>query len=426
MNRNSQSDIWKKALPDFIKAIDEVKNAYILETKELLTTIVHVFKKYPDWSLTAKIWDSNVFQGLTNDARMAFFLIVGSFCTHFSKPFEAWELCGTLYTCFKNGVKELMENDWVERVAFNGSKEDMANNQTYVLSAKAARYLFKGQRQLINVGSLSEFGTFYHHEDIRYKELSFPCEMMPQLNRIVTATRSDKYSKVVKEMRSQGFRNGLTMLFYGPPGTGKTEFALQLAKRNKLDFLSVDYSKLDGSFFGEGPRAIKELFRSFSLCAAISSRPPIMFLDEADAIFTKRVSVVHASDKESNTVTNIILDEMNRFSGILIAATNHLENISSAMNRRFLFKQEFSLPDSLTRAIIWKKKIPWINSKETEILAQRYSFSAGIMDNVASICVLEKVLTGETPPFSFIEEQCKGQVVGKGDVMPKIGFHTNQ
>ena len=129
--------------------------------------------------------------------------------------------------------------------------------------------------------------------------------------------------------------------------------------------------------------------------ASICENPPMFFIDEADALLCNRVTVERSADKEQNMVTNILLEELNVFSGILFVSTNNLAYFDPAMNRRFLMKIEFPLPDSDTRASIWASKIPFLNKKESKMLAERFPFSGAVIDNVASICILMDTVTGK-------------------------------
>lgn len=91
-----------------------------------------------------------------------------------------------------------------------------------------------------------------------------------------------------------------------------------------------------------------------------------------------------AADKEENTTANIILEELNTFNGILLAATNNIANLDPAMNRRFLLKAEIPVPSIPTLARIWQSKLPWLNPDEADTLAERFPISGGVIDNVVS------------------------------------------
>lgn len=428
--KTMQDETWSKASAEFLSLCNKYGDGlsdYVFEEEKAVMTFISnvdaIFKKYPTWLFQKRI-KTLPLQGMQICSVGALYFLCERFMNSFCKPLEVDNCYQLRLFCLTNGVAELIEHNLASKVLVNSSIND-ATRDAYVISVWVASRLFGGQRQLIRGSEMSSFGTYYRHQDIKPKDLHFPESMTEQINRIFASTSEGKYKAIVSKIKSRGLRDGLAMLFYGPPGTGKTELARQIAARNHLDLFSVDSAKMDGTRFGDGPRALRDMFRAFAYCSAISDCPPIMFWDEADAILSKRVTVSYASDREANTEINIILEELNHFSGILIAATNHMDNISSAMFRRFLFKVEFPIPDANTRAKIWKSKLPWLQDDEAHTIAERYSFSGGLMDNVATICLLESVLTGKNPPLSFILRQCEGQQVGAEKPGTKIGFKYN-
>ena len=73
------------------------------------------------------------------------------------------------------------------------------------------------------------------------------------------------------------------VILYGPPGTGKTLLAKAVANQTSATFLRVVGSELIQKYSGEGPRLVRELFK-----AAADNAPSIVFIDEIDAVGTKR------------------------------------------------------------------------------------------------------------------------------------------
>jgi 26S proteasome regulatory subunit T2 len=73
------------------------------------------------------------------------------------------------------------------------------------------------------------------------------------------------------------------VILYGPPGTGKTLLAKAVANQTSATFLRVVGSELIQKYSGEGPKLVRELFR-----VAEENAPSIIFIDEIDAIGTKR------------------------------------------------------------------------------------------------------------------------------------------
>lgn len=149
---------------------------------------------------------------------------------------------------------------------------------------------------------------------------------------------------------------------------------------------------------------------------------PIIFIDEADGLLGRRGENLRASDKEENSNVNIILEELNTFSGILLASTNHITNVDPAMSRRFLVKAEFPVPDRAVLARIWRLKLPSLTEDEAAILADRFPLSGALVDNVVSMCILEQVVEGRAPTFERIMLHCSEQ--GGKERQTRIGFRS--
>lgn len=73
------------------------------------------------------------------------------------------------------------------------------------------------------------------------------------------------------------------VILYGPPGTGKTLLAKAVANETSATFLRLVGSELVQSYSGEGPKLVRNLFKK-----AAQEAPSIVFIDEIDAIGTKR------------------------------------------------------------------------------------------------------------------------------------------
>lgn len=83
------------------------------------------------------------------------------------------------------------------------------------------------------------------------------------------------------------------VILYGPPGTGKTLLAKAVANETSATFLRVVGSELIQKYLGDGPKLVRELFK-----AAEEQAPSIIFIDEIDAVGTKRYSSNSGGTKE--------------------------------------------------------------------------------------------------------------------------------
>ena len=148
------------------------------------------------------------------------------------------------------------------------------------------------------------------------------------------------------------------IIFYGPAGTGKTMSALSLAKSMKKAVLSFDCSKILSKYVGESEQNVRKIFDTYKNIAANCKQSPILLLNEADQFLSTRTESSAGADKMHNQMQNIFLEQIEKFSGVIIATTNFLESLDTAFSRRFEYKIEFKKPDYKDRLQIWQKALP--------------------------------------------------------------------
>mmetsp|Transcript_11644 Transcript_11644/g.19878 ORF Transcript_11644/g.19878 Transcript_11644/m.19878 type:complete len:410 (-) Transcript_11644:28-1257(-) len=143
------------------------------------------------------------------------------------------------------------------------------------------------------------------------------------------------------------------VLLYGPPGMGKTMLAKAVAANTAASFIRVVGSEFVQKYLGEGPRMVRDVFR-----LARENAPAIIFIDELDAIGTKRFNSEKAGDREVQRTMLELLNQLDGFSSNddvkVIAATNRIDILDPALLRsgRIDRKIEFPLPNEEARARI--------------------------------------------------------------------------
>ncbi|EBI2415521.1 AAA family ATPase, partial [Campylobacter jejuni] len=154
--------------------------------------------------------------------------------------------------------------------------------------------------------------------------------------------------KVLERLHSWGIKSNKNIeakiIFYGPAGTGKTMSALAMAKSMKKSVLSFDCSKILSKWVGESEQNVRKIFDTYKNIVQTCKQSPILLLNEADQFLSTRVDGSSGSDKMHNQMQNIFLEQIERFSGVIIATTNFLESLDSAFSRRFDYKIEFKKP----------------------------------------------------------------------------------
>ncbi|KAH8550321.1 26S proteasome subunit P45 [Umbelopsis sp. PMI_123] len=144
------------------------------------------------------------------------------------------------------------------------------------------------------------------------------------------------------------------VILYGVPGTGKTLLAKAVANQTSATFLRVVGSELIQKYLGDGPKLVRELFR-----VAEENAPSIVFIDEIDAIGTKRYDSNSGGEKEIQRTMLELLNQLDGFDSRgdvkVIMATNKIESLDPALIRpgRIDRKIEFPLPDVKTKRRIF-------------------------------------------------------------------------
>jgi len=144
------------------------------------------------------------------------------------------------------------------------------------------------------------------------------------------------------------------VILYGEPGTGKTLLAKAVANHTSATFLRVVGSELIQKYLGDGPKLVRELFR-----VADELSPTIVFIDEIDAVGSKRYDSSSGGTRE---IQRTMLELLNQLDGFdergdvkVIMATNQIESLDPALIRpgRIDRKIEFPLPDTKTKRHIF-------------------------------------------------------------------------
>ncbi|KAF0981604.1 hypothetical protein FDP41_012261 [Naegleria fowleri] len=145
------------------------------------------------------------------------------------------------------------------------------------------------------------------------------------------------------------------VILYGEPGTGKTLLAKAVAHHTSATFLRVVGSELIQKYLGEGPKLVRELFR-----VAEELAPSIVFIDEIDAIGTKRFDSTSGGEREIQRTMLELLNQLDGFDSRgdvkVIMATNRIESLDTALIRpgRIDRKIKFPFPDIKTKRKIFE------------------------------------------------------------------------
>lgn len=316
---------------------------------------------------------------------------------------------------FFRGNNALLKNNWAEMVEarFSNDAEIKLTKNSFNLMQSCGLTLFINDKKNENVIT---------PDKITYRKLIFSETEMKQLFLLKDLLKENKFRKAQKQLASKNMPKGITALLHGTPGTGKTELVKQIAKETSREIMKVEISQSKSMWFGESEKIIKRIFTDYHTYAKTCKRTPILFFNEADAIFSKRKATGSSNvDQTENTIQNIILEELENFEGILIATTNLTNNFDAAFERRFLFKIPFQKPDISIRTSIWKMKLPFLALQECNVLAEKFDFSGGQIDNVLRKNEIHEIIRGAKVTLDQLMIFCSEETIVN---RVKIGFNS--
>lgn len=200
---------------------------------------------------------------------------------------------------------------------------------------------------------------------------------------VLEAETKEQLSNIINQLKYQyvvgvqwGFYEklpygrGICALFFGAPGTGKTMAAQVVANELGYDLYRVDISQILNKYIGETEKNVADLF------FRAKNQNIILFFDEADALFAKRMEVNSSNDRSANAETAFLLQQIEDYEGITILATNHVNNIDAAFKRRIRYNVNFVAPGADLRLKLWHKMLPekaWISPNlDLDFFARQY------------------------------------------------------
>ncbi|KAM1038713.1 hypothetical protein ACFX13_034090 [Malus domestica] len=173
---------------------------------------------------------------------------------------------------------------------------------------------------------------------------------------VLPMTHSERFQKL-------GIRPPKGVLLYGPPGTGKTLMARACAAQTNATFLKLAGPQLVQMFIGDGAKLVRDAF-----LLAKEKSPCIIFIDEIDAIGTKRFDSEVSGDREVQRTMLELLNQLDGFSSDdrikVIAATNRADILDPALVRSGRLDRKIELPHPTEEA---RARILQIHSRKMNV-----------------------------------------------------------
>ncbi len=166
------------------------------------------------------------------------------------------------------------------------------------------------------------------------------------LERVVAAVR--RFREGLEEDGGEGDpdRPRMNLLLWGPPGTGKTEFVKYLGREVGARVVAKSGSDLLSMWVGGTEHNIRAAFEE------AEEERSILFLDEVDGLVQNRAG---AQRNWEVTQVNELLQRMETFKGVMVAATNFMDNLDPAVLRRFTFKFQFDFLDEAGKRLFFER-----------------------------------------------------------------------
>lgn len=183
--------------------------------------------------------------------------------------------------------------------------------------------------------------------------------------------------------------NRCALNFYGDPGTGKTASALAVAGMLGQPLYQVDYAAIISKYLGD---TAKHLVACFKRARELNA---VLFFDEADSLLSKRIDMDQSCATSVNQNRNVLMQELDRFEGVVIFTTNLFRNYDAALLRRIARHVEFKLPGLDQREKILRGLFPR-PERVTADLAHAAAISDGLSGGDLKVCALNAMFAAST------------------------------
>jgi AAA+ superfamily predicted ATPase len=242
--------------------------------------------------------------------------------------------------------------------------------------------------------------------------LVLPQDTRDEIVEIIGAIRSRH--AVHESLGLRGARGrSISALFDGDSGTGKTLACEVIAVEVGLPLARVNVSTLVDKYIGETEKNLARVFDE------AKTHGGILFFDEADAMFGARTDVSRAQDRYANLATNLLLQLMEDFTGIVLLTTNLKRNIDQAFMRRLTFKVYFEPPEPAERERLWRLHLPApVCGRTVDVtrLARAFELSGGSIRAASMRAAYRAAAAARAIDMSDLIECAKLEAAGLGRV----------
>lgn len=255
-----------------------------------------------------------------------------------------------------------------KKLAKQGHKEDAEWIKDEVAKRNMPEYVQNGN------------DTPWYHEtrpETKLDDLIVHDNIKKQIQEILT-----EYSKR-QFLKEHDLNNANKILLIGNAGTGKTMTAEILAHELDLPLKTVRQENLIDSKMGQTAENLDLIMPSYQRQMTF---PAVYFFDEFDTLASKRITAAHASDREYNEITNVLLKEMDHLDSdsFFVAASNLADGFDPAVYRRFDTIIKFPDADLKTTRYLFERHLDLDNYQLSDDLVKRLTkFPPSVIKQIA-------------------------------------------
>ncbi len=315
---------------------------------------------------------------------------------------------------FTNGLLEFSFNDFT--------------SFSYVtLAPEALDVLLGGYQDAVKNNFKPRMGTLIHSTKINDEKLFYNPAEEEQIDTLMTAFSADNYNHLLTSLVDNQMKPGFTVLLHGHPGTGKTSSVKQIAKATGRTIFMVEIEKVHSKWVGDSEKNLSKIFEEYKKCRKTLDRDPILLFNESDALINKRINARSSTDKMSNALQNILLQELEDFEGIFMATTNLAEQLDSAFDRRLLYKIEFKPPQKAVSFKILCSVFPEVDESVLRQINNEFSLTGGQIANIKKKLLVKKLLSKDLNEHNYLLQLCRDEFSLSNRVKPHpIGFYLSK
>ncbi|TAE69009.1 MAG: ATP-binding protein, partial [Bacteroidetes bacterium] len=256
--------------------------------------------------------------------------------------------------------------------------------------------------------------------NLEWKDLFLEEETQNEIKNIQTWLKNKDYILDNLNLRKH-IKNGYRALFYGTSGTGKTITATLLGQNLDMDVYRVDLSRITSKYIGETTKNLAKLFD------VAENKNWILFFDEAESLFGRRTqNVERATDSYYNQEVGYLLQRIENYNGLVILATNLLDNVDTAFLRRFQSLVHFPIPSPTQQLALWQnifhQDLPLGKDIDFKFLSEKYVLTASNISNILRDAVIQSLQTTKKRITMQILKEAIERELKKANLREKVGF----